>query len=372
MKALFCGGGTAGHVIPAVAIAEALLKEDSTTKVKFIGRQGGNECDIIKKRGFSLSEIKIEGLSRKPGIKSLKSIYFAFEALKSARKIIKEFNPDVIIGTGGYVCWPVLTAGRLLGIPTVIHESNATPGLTTRLLAGGASSVLLSVKECADNLKRAKRICVVGTPSLNDFDKYTKSEARKKLGISPSDFFILSFGGSGGAEAVNTVSIALMKSYSRRIPSVKHLHATGKSYYDKIKKSEPELVKGKDGCKILSYINNMPEVMQAADVVISRCGAMTLAEMCMTGSVGILIPSPNVTDNHQYKNAKHMSDMGAAILIEEKDLSLRLLVDTVGALHNDEKRLQKMSSVSKSLATPGAEKLIVEEIYQAAKTKKRK
>ena len=367
MKALLCGGGTAGHVIPAVAIADALLKKDSSNDVKFIGRYGGKECDIIKKHGYALSEIKIQGLSRKPGIKSLKSVYFAIESLGSARKIIKEFNPDVIIGTGGYVCWPVLTTGKLMRIPTVIHEANATPGLTTRLLSSGASSVLLSVKECAEKLPRAKRVFVVGTPSLNDFDKCTKAEARKKLGILPGDFFIVSFGGSGGAESLNTASIALMKSYSRRMPGIKHLHATGKAYYDKIKDSEPELVKGKDGCKIISYIDNMPEVMQAADIVISRCGAMTLAEICMTGSAGILIPSPNVTDNHQYKNAKHLSDMGGAILIEEKDLSLRQLLDTVGALHNDPEGLKKMSKIAKSLATPGAEKLIVEEIYRVAK-----
>ena len=369
MKALLCGGGTAGHVIPAVAIADALVKRDSSTTVKFIGRLGGNECDIIKKRGYSLSEIKIQGLSRKIGIKSLKSIYFAIEALRAARKIIKEFKPDVIIGTGGYVCWPVLSAGKFMHIPTVIHESNATPGLTTRLLASGASSVLLSVKECAQKLPKAKKICVVGTPSLNDFDRYTKSEARKKLGIMQNDFFIVSFGGSGGAEALNSASIALMKSYSARMSGVKHLHATGKSYYEKIKDAEPLFAGGKDGCKIVPYIDNMPEVMKAADIVISRCGAMTLAEICMTGNVGILIPSPNVTDNHQYENAKHLSDMGAAVLIEEKDLSLRHLLDTVGMLHNDTGRMKKMSEISKSLATPGAENLIVDEIYRVSQTR---
>ena len=366
MKVLLCGGGTAGHVNPGVAIADALLGKDKSCEIAFVGRLGGGEYRLVEERSFPLYRIGIEGFDRKHLTKNIKTLKILKNSISQSKRIIKDFCPDVIIGTGGYVCAPVILAGHFMKIPTVIHESNAYPGLSTRLLSPLCDKVLLNFKGCSKHFKRKKNISVVGNPLLSDFEKISKADARRRLGIGKNDYFIVSFGGSGGAQIINENIIELMKAYSVKNPTVRHIHAVGSKYFDEIKKRESLLCRGNRGCKILPYIENMPTAMNAADLVISRCGAMTLTEIGAVGVPSILIPSPNVADNHQLKNAKQFVSDGCAILIEESSLCLRTLLDAVRELHHNIKRSCEMSAAAKLQYNSGAAERITELIYEAA------
>lgn len=362
MKIMFCGGGTAGHLTPAIAIAEALLKQDKNTDVLFVCREDGSENEAVIKKGYQIKTISISGIERKISFKNAKNILTALKAIKKSQKIIKEFSPDVVIGTGGYVTFPVLRAAQKMKIPTVIHESNACPGLVTKLLAPKCSRVLLNLKGSEKEFKNKKNIRIVGNPVREDFFINDKATARKKLGISHNEFLISSFGGSGGSEKINNTIIALMNTHSSKSKKIRHIHSCGIKYYDKIKKEYPSLTSGKNGCVIKPYIYDISNVILASDIIISRCGAMTLAEICAAGCVAILIPSPNVTNNHQYKNAKLISDAEAAIMIEESELNDRVLLDTVRKLEGDSELRGILSKKIKDMYVKNSKELIVNEI----------
>ena len=335
MRILFCGGGTAGHITPALAIAEAILGKCPDAEIVFVGREGGEENTMIERRGFMLRTVKIHGFTRDINLDNLKNLFTVAAALKKSKEIIKDFSPDAVVGTGGYVTWPVIKTAQRLNITTVIHEANACPGLVTKLLAPKCDRVLLNLRGTEKEFRKQKNIKIVGNPVREEFLSLTRAEARRRLGISGKEFLIVSFGGSGGARIMNDSAISLMRSHSANNKNVRHIHGCGNKYQKELKKEFPELFIGKNGCVIKPYIDDMPTVIRAADVVISRCGAMTLAELSAVGVASILIPSPNVTNNHPYKNAKHISNSGAAIMIEEKDLSERVLLDAVRKLEND-------------------------------------
>lgn len=364
MRVILCGGGTAGHVTPALAIAEAIKERERDCDILFVGREGGDENNAVKRYGISIKTVKVSGFRRGVSPKNIKVLFRAVDAFRKARSIIEDFCPDVVIGTGGYVCWPVIRAAQSKKITTLIHESNAFPGLTTRLLAPGCDRVLLNFHGSEAHFRKKDNLSVVGNPLPGALINETRESARKKLGLSQRDFVILSFGGSGGAETVNDNIIKLMKNYSARVPRIKHIHASGKKYFDSIRESQPELVRGRDGCIIYPYIDRMPLYMRSADVVISRCGAMTLSEIAVAGAIPILIPSPNVTDDHQYKNGKLFLDNGAAIMIEESELCERSLLDAVRYLENNPAIRSRMKEKLKGLARENSRELIYGEITQ--------
>ena len=358
MRAILAGGGTTGHVTPGISIAEVILAHEPDSEILFIGREGGDENGMIRQRGFELKTIRISGFSRKITPKNISGAFHAATALASSRKIIKSFAPDVVIGTGGYVCWPVLRAAQMARIPTVLHESNAVPGLCTRLLAPKCTRVLLNFPGSEKGLKRSDNTAIVGNPILSSFTQESREGARRRLGISGADFMILSFGGSGGAEALNKHAIALMQNYCMRVGRIKHVHATGRKYYHTIKGAYPTLARGSAGCIIYPFIEDMSTYMKAADIVICRTGAMTLSEVASAGAVPILIPSPNVTDNHQYKNAKLFVDKGAALMIEESELNDRTLIDAVRYLENNPHLRAKMCERLREFSTENSREVI--------------
>lgn len=367
MKFIFCGGGTAGHITPAIAIAEKILEKIPDADILFVGRENGDENQTVKLRGFELETLKICGFERKFSINNLQNLNTAFKALKKAKKIIKEFSPDAVIGTGGYVCWPMVKAAQRLRIPTVIHESNAAPGLTAKLLATRCDRVLLNLQGSEKEFKRQDNIRIVGTPVRKEFLMQDRVSARKKLGLNTKDFFIFSFGGSGGSEKLNKTVIEFMESHSTKNKYIRHTHACGKKYFETIKKTHPHLVYGKDGCVIKPYINEMALMIKAADLVIARSGAMTLAEISAAGAAAILIPSPNVTNNHQYKNAKLLRDIKAAIMIEEGDLNERSLTDAVKKLENDIQLRKKISQTVQNFYISDSDEKIANEILNTIK-----
>ena len=227
MRLLLCGGGTAGHISPAIAVAEELKRLYPKSDILFVGRDGGRENDEIEKRGFKLKTIKIEGLRRSISFDNIRRIIKAIEAINESRNIIENFRPDVILGTGGYVCYPVITAGKKLKIPIAIHESNMSAGLTTKMLASKCNRVFLGNSQTKKQLKSGTHAVTVGNPVLSDFGRLSRADARKRLGVSPSEFFILSFGGSIGSEKMNDTLIDVMNDFSSKDNRIRHIHATG-------------------------------------------------------------------------------------------------------------------------------------------------
>ena len=352
MNILFTGGGTGGHVIPAVAMAEELKRRYPEARIGFISRSGGKENDIIRKSDIPLYTLQISGLKRKICKENLRIIKQALEAKRRAGNMIDEFKPDAVIGTGGYVCWPVITAAEERGVPTAIHESNATLGLTTRLLMKKVKLLLLG----ADIENRVSKGKFVGNPLRAGFSVYTKQRARRELGVKEGARLIVSVGGSIGAERLNQAIFSLIKDFSLKDEGIFHLHGAGHRFFDSI----PEKLKGasleKSGVRIVPFIENMPRALYAADLVISRCGSMTLSELAFVGAPAILIPSPNVTADHQRKNAEYYSSGGAARVIDERSLTDTALAEAVKELIFDSTALSNMSLAMKAMATPNAAK----------------
>lgn len=364
MRVIMTGGGTGGHVNPAIAIADTIKRNQPDSEILFVGTEKGIENKLVNSAGYPIRHVKIKGLRRSLSLGNIKALYLAAVSPVRAKKIVRDFKPDIVIGTGGYVCWPVLVAASRLGIPTAVHESNAYPGVAVKKLQGYVDRIFLNFKECGEHLVAKEKILHVGNPLRSSFGVLSAKDAKKKLGIyGKYDKFILSYGGSMGAERINEACLYLMDRYGKNHPEVLHLHACGAIEKEACEKKFRELGLDKfDNLKLLEYIYDMPLQMSAADVVISRAGAMTVSELAMQKKVGIMIPSPNVTNNHQYKNAKVISDAGGTVLIEEKDLTSGRLVKEIEKLLSDDSAREAMAENISRFADLDANKLIYEEI----------
>ncbi|MBO5110672.1 MAG: undecaprenyldiphospho-muramoylpentapeptide beta-N-acetylglucosaminyltransferase [Clostridia bacterium] len=373
MRVLMTGGGTGGHVNPALAIASTIKAHHPDAEIAFVGTSRGLENTLVPAAGYPLYHVKIQGFQRKLTLSNLKTIYYALTSPGKAKKILREFKPDVVIGTGGYVCWPIMKAAAQMGIPTALHESNALPGVAVRMLQGSVDRIFLNFKETADMIHAKSKTMHVGNPLRSGFSVADKAEARRALGIDENAHVLLSFGGSLGARNVNDAALALMQDYVNDHPEICYIHATGSRAYPEYRALFEEA--GLDQLPNLhmeEYLYNMPVQMAAADVVISRAGAMTVSELAAMGKCAILIPSPNVTDNHQYKNAKVLSDKGAARLIEEKDLPDGALLDAVRELLSDDKARQKMSAAIRTFSVPDANERIYREVARMVEENRQK
>ena len=358
MNVLFCGGGTVGHISPALAIAEEFKKRHPECKIAFVGRRGGTENEVIKKSGYLLYEIHAQGLIRRLTFRNFKILVNMLEAEKESRKIIENFKPDAVIGTGGYVSFPVIRAAIKLGVYTAVHESNASFGLSSKMLSKKCNAVFLGTK----TTEKAANAIYTGNPVKEEFYKTSRAQARQKLGIPNGAFLILSVGGSLGAEALNDACIKTMKHLSSKKSNVFQYHSTGARYFEKAKAIYPEFCESKSQFKIFPYIENMALHLASADIVISRCGAMTLSEIAASATPSVLIPSPNVSANHQTKNALYFAQMGAGIIINESDLSEMTLINTLQDLINDSVKLKYMSDRARTLASFNAAEKIVKSI----------
>ncbi len=367
MRVLMTGGGTGGHVYPAIAIADTIKQNIEGSEIAFVGTTNGIENKICASEGYRIYHVNVMGIRRSLSPKNIKAMYLAWRSPKRAEKIIEEFKPDVVIGTGGYVSWPILVAASKLGIPTLVHESNVYPGLTVRKLQGKVDRILLNFEDSKKHLTRSDddTLICVGNPLRRGFSVATKAEARRELGLPQNAKVILSYGGSRGAQKVNETVLGLMKEYDSEHPEVVHIHATGdigkKAFDDGFYGLGLDML---GNIKLYDYINNMPTVMAAADLVICRAGAMTLSEISMMKKPAIFIPSPNVVDNHQFKNAKLLADNNAASVIEEKELSVERLVEEVARLLSDDALRAEYSRNVERFSNPNANKLIYNEIIE--------
>ncbi len=342
MRCIFTGGGTLGHTNPAIAVAEKIRKSHSDAEIIFVMRKGGSENTEVLKREFKVEEIPAEGLKRGNIIDNMHTGVVTLQAIIKCIRIIKKFKPEFVFGTGGYVSFAPLFSGLIKGVPTFVHESNSKPGLVTKMAVKLGATPLISTEAAKKHFTANKECRVVGTPLLSDFGKMTRTESRLQLGIDKDKIFIVSFGGSGGAETLNDIIMDLMNDRAKARSNILHLHATGEKYYPDAKIKYRELAKGRGGQRIVSRIENMALYMSAADIIICRCGATTLSELTTVGRAAILIPSPNVTDNHQYENGKHFLDQNAAIMIEEKDLTKESLAEKILFLSQSEKDRKRL------------------------------
>ena len=322
MKVLFSGGASGGHVNPALAIAEIMKANYPGCEIAFVGTPDGIENSLVPQSGYKLYKIKIEGVNGKSGLRKIKAYARAFTSQFEAKRVIKDFKPDLVIGTGGYACWPALKVACQMGIPTMLHESNSFPGMAVRKLQNDVDVIMTNFESTRELLSQSATVINVGNPVRRDCSVLTKAVARERLGIGNDKFVVLSFGGSLGAECLNNVAVDYMKSFSASHEDVVAYHVGGRNYYEDAKKKleESGLIENKRNV-LISFTPDLPVYMAAADIVICRAGAMTITELARMGKAAIIIPSVNVTDNHQYKNAKSLADAGAAILLEESQIA---------------------------------------------------
>ncbi len=368
MRIILSGGGTAGHITPAIAIAETILAYDKKAEITFVGTPHGMENELVGRAGYPMRHVNVRGFSRSLSIRNIGALYLALISPICAERILSELCPDAVIGTGGYASWPILRAAGSKGIPCAVHESNAVPGMTVRRLSPIVSEVWLNFKEASDHLpKNSSRFLETGNPIRQGFRTLSRREARKKLGLSESDFLLLSFGGSLGAARINEVIPKLGEGLFSRFSNVFLVHGTGKRHYEQMRRNIGSSVH--KHLTLMPYIEDMPLYMGAADTVICRAGAMTLSELSLCGKSAILIPSPNVTNNHQYKNAALLVKKGAASLIEESELSAARLADEITRLIEDPPLRLEREKRMRQLAHPDANQRILTRILNLVQNK---
>lgn len=371
MRVIFAGGGTGGHLNPAIAIADRIMRMEPGSEVLFVGTERGIENKLVPAAGYSLKHVKIQGLRRSLSPSNIKTLWLALTSPAEAKKIIREFKPDVAVGTGGFVCWPVIRAAASMGIPTALHESNAVPGVAVKMLEGCVDVIFTNFEETANCLRRREKVIRVGNPLRGDFTALDYKTARDKLGITGKyRTFILSCGGSMGAERINEEVLVFMRDYVAKHSDIFHLHASGAIEYEAAKAKFKEYgLESVPNVQLVEYIYDMPLRMAAADLVINRAGAVTISELALLGKPALIIPSPNVTDNHQYKNAKVLADAGAAVMLQESELAPGVFTRAVELIITDRAKMASMKENFIKFAIKNADLRIYDELKKLVNSK---
>lgn len=369
MRVLMTGGGTAGHVNPALAIAATIREKHPDAEIAFVASAQPRDkaTDLVPRAGYPLHTVHIRGLIRpywKPV--NLRLPFLMIRSRREAAALIRSFKPDLIVGTGGYACWPLCSMGRKMGIPTALHESNAIPGKAVEQLKNGVDLIMVNFEETVRRLDEAGKHAPtvrVGNPMMPGFATASREEARRKLGLNANDLYVLSFGGSLGAEYVNDAVVRLAAELAAE-SNVKLIHAAGKRDYDRIRAAWDATPAGAcDRMRLVDYIYDMPIQMAAADLVISRAGAMSISELALTGKASVLIPSPYVAEQHQLKNAMALVKEGAAVCVEEHTLTEGTLTAQVRSLLADPAARGRMGdNIRARIACPDANERIYERL----------
>jgi len=358
MRVIMTGGGTGGHIYPAIAIADKIMERTEGSEILFVGTRHGMEKDLVPGAGYPIKFITVQGINRKNLLKNVKVLMDYNRGKKQAKKIIEKFKPDYVIGTGGYASGPVVKVASSMGIPSYIQEQNAFPGVANKMLEKHVKNVFLGFEEGGKFFKHPEKHIVTGNPVRSSFFNFDRNDARRALGLKEEDFMLLVFGGSLGAGKINQAMIEVIKKYNS-VEDVKVFFATGKSYYEPImtELADKQIVIGKN-IYISEYIEDMQIYLAAADLVVSRSGALTVSEIAITGRPSILIPSPNVTGDHQTFNARAISDKGGAILIEERKLSDDVLFEEIERLRGNRALLEGMGEQATKCAPMDAADII--------------
>ena len=373
MRVIIAAAGTGGHINPGIAIANKIKEENKDSKIIFIGTTRGLENDLVPRAGYELKTIDAYGLSKEISIENLKKMLKTFKGLGEAKKIIKEFKPDIVIGTGGYICGATITEAHKLKIPTLLHESNAFPGKAVKMLAPKTDTILVSFKDAIPRIPKAKKIVYTGTPVKIRKKEYTKEEREKiikELKLNPEKPIVLIFGGSQGAQKINEAILGIISNKLNK--EYQLLWATGPKQYEIIKeKLEDRNINMNyiENTKIVPYIYNMEEVMNISDLIVSRSGAMTITEISNLGKPSILIPLPNVSGDHQTYNAKVLENEKAAIIIPDNELEAIKLNKQIEEIVFDPKRVEEMGKNAHKVSTEDVEEKIYKEIEKLIEEK---
>lgn len=355
VRVLLTGGGTGGHIFPGIVIADEIRRIQPNADILFVGTARGLESRVVPQHGYKIEFVDVRYFVRSLTPKNFITLYKAITAIVQARKIIKMFKPHVVVGTGGYVSGPVVAAAVMAKIPTLIHEQNAFPGLTTRLLAKKVDKVAVSHTEAVKRIQSGVRTVVTGHPVRRDFYETQREQARQAMNLKDNDKMILIVGGSGGAEKVNRVALESAKTILAD-SNITLLHVTGNRYYSWVSDEKEKLALNageSERYQLVDFIQEIPQAMMACDLIVARSGGM-VHEMTVAGCPALLIPSPNVTDNHQLHNANSMVEKGAAILIEEKDLSVENFIVKITSVIANPQRQKTMAEAAKKMGNPGA------------------
>ena len=378
MRVIVAAAGTGGHINPGLAIANKIKEMEPDSEIVFVGTDRGLENDLIPRAGYELKQIDAYGLERKISINNIKKLMKTFKSVGVMKKFIKEFKPDIVVGTGGYICVPVGFAAKKAKVPMVLHESNAFPGVAVKVLSKKADEIFVGFEDAKARIPKAKKVMVSGTPTKIKKIDYTKADIEKQkrdLGFK-SNFdmpLVLVFGGSQGAKSINNALINIIKQDLNKNYQI--VWAVGKANYDgvveELKKSDID-VDNIENTKVLSYIYNMEEVMNTSDLVLSRSGAMTITEIAKLQKASIFIPFPFATENHQEFNARAMEKIGAAKVILDKDLDDKVLNDMIEELIKDKDKLKEMGKKASIVSKDDVEGIIYREIVEIIKNRKEK
>lgn len=377
MKVIIAAAGTGGHINPGLAIANKIMQEEPKSEVLFIGTPRGLENDLVPRAGYKLKTINAYGISRSFTLKNVKRLFKTLHSILEAKKIIKEFQPDLIIGTGGYICISTCIAAQMMHKKYMIHESNVLPGVATKILAKDAEKIMVGFKEAKQRLTEKANVVITGTPTKNKSLNYDIDQIEQKKfeeGFDKDLPLILVFGGSQGAKSINNAMVDIIKKYNEKnvTEKIKYqiIWATGPKQYDLIREElnkEDLNIDNIDRIKVVPYIYNMEEILNISDLIVSRSGAMTITEIEKIGKPAIFIPFPFAAENHQEFNARALEKEGAAKVILDKELTSEKLDEMIKKITNDKKTLQEMGKRSKSLSIDNVEDKIYMEIKEVLK-----
>ena len=371
MKVIIAAAQTGGHINPGIAIANKIKEKDRNARIMFIGTTRGLENDLVPRAGYELKTINAYGINRKISISNIKNMYKTLKGFGEAKQIVKDFKPDIVIGTGGFICGPTIMAAKKYKIPTILHESNAFPGVTTKLLSKKVDAVLVGFEDAKKRLPKAKRVVVTGTPTKIKgvvMSQAQKDIMKSEMGLNTELPILLVFGGSQGAKTINGTLLEIVENKLNKNYQI--IWAPGPKQYDIIKEQLKDKKINIDkirNVKVIPYIYNMEEIMNIADIIVSRSGAMTITEIAKIGKPAIFIPFPFATENHQEYNAKVLESVGAAKIILDKDLNTQSLSSTIQEMLKDSNKLEKMGQNAKKVSVNYVEDKIYEEIEKVIK-----
>ncbi len=372
-RVIFTCGGTAGHVNPAIALAQLMHEKDPQTQFLFVGAERGLEKDLVPKAGYAFQTVHISSFHRSLRLREIRhnliSLGNLVRAPHEARAILKDFVPDVVIGTGGYASFPMVKAAAQAGIPTAVHESNMIPGLTTQMLEPYADRIMVGFEACRQHYRHPEKVVVTGTPVREDFFSFTKDQAKKALGVDDGRPLIVSFWGSLGASGMNRQMADFLAIEAAKEP-FHHIHGAGQSGYAALMAQLEEKgvdLKAHPSLQVREYIYDMARVLRAADLVICRAGASTISELTALGVAALMVPSPYVTNNHQEKNARVLESAGGAVVVTEAESSGQILYQAACSILHDGARRQSMEEAMRSLGIRDATQRIYRTVEDIVK-----
>ena len=366
MRAIIAAAGTGGHINPGIAIANKIKEKEPDSEIMFIGTDRGLETDLVPRAGYELKTIDAHGIERKLTFNNVKNLYATYKSINKTKKIFKQFKPDVLIGTGGYICVPTVLAAQKIKIPVVLHESNAFPGIAVKLFKNKVDKILVGFKEAKERLNNAQNVIVTGNPTKMQKKIYSPEQKTKilsELKLNNNKPIVLVYGGSQGAQSINQSLLEII--VNKKNNKYQIIWSVGAGQYDDIKEKLKEVnidINNIKDVKILPYIYNMEEIMNISDLIVCRSGAMTITEISVIGKPAIFIPFPYATENHQEYNARVLEKVGAAKIILNKDLNSGTLENDIDEIICDKNKMEEMGKCASKISIQNVEDRIYREI----------